>query len=49
MIREYMDFKEDDTLVRPNKIVETPKIEMSDLQKQNLTKIIDIANDPKRD
>lgn len=39
LIREFIDFQEDETLVRPEKKVFTPQLQMSEMQEANLAKI----------
>lgn len=39
LVKEFIDFQQDPTLVRPERKVITPQLQMSDLQEQNLQKI----------
>lgn len=39
LVKEFIDFQQDPTLVRPERRVITPQLQMSDLQEQNLQKI----------
>lgn len=42
LINEFMDFQEDETLVRPEKKIFTPHLQMSAKQEENLQKIQDL-------
>lgn len=44
LLRQYIDYKVDDTLVRPEKKVYTPQLQMSELQEENLAKIQTMLN-----
>jgi len=45
LLREFIDYKEDPTLIRPDKEVLTPQLQMSDLQKEIDGKILEDLSD----
>lgn len=49
LLKEFIDYKEDPTLVRPDRRVITPHLQMSEQQEQNLLKIQELLTGEKQD